>query len=69
MPILAALKAALALVSGPVSAASPVKWAVADLGLIGNAIRLPLVELSAIHRDTVRRAMQVAGLKLEGQAA
>ncbi len=47
----------------------PVKWAVADLGLIGNAIRLPLVELSAVHRDTVRRAMQVAGLKLEGQAA
>jgi 4-hydroxy-tetrahydrodipicolinate synthase len=47
----------------------PVKWAVADLGLIGNAIRLPLVELSAVHRDTVRRAMQLAGLKLEGQAA
>lgn len=47
----------------------PVKWAVADLGLIGNAIRLPLVELSAVHRDTVRRAMQMAGLKLKGQAA
>lgn len=47
----------------------PVKWAVAHLGLIGNAIRLPLVELSAVHRDTVRRAMQLAGLKLEGQAA
>ena len=47
----------------------PVKWAAAHLGLIGNAIRLPLVELSAVHRDTVRRAMQLAGLKLEGQAA
>ena len=47
----------------------PVKWAVARLGLIGNAIRLPLVELSAVHRDTVRRAMQLAGIKLEGQAA
>lgn len=47
----------------------PVKWALAKLGLIGNAIRLPLVELSAIHRDTVARAMQIAGLKLEGQAA
>jgi len=47
----------------------PVKWAVAKLGLIGNAIRLPLVELSAIHRDAVARAMQIAGLKLEGQAA
>jgi 4-hydroxy-tetrahydrodipicolinate synthase len=47
----------------------PVKWAVAKLGLIGNAIRLPLVELSAVHRDTVRRAMQLAGIQLEGQAA
>ena len=47
----------------------PVKWAVAKLGLIGNTIRLPLVELSAIHRDTVARAMQIAGVTLEGQAA
>ena len=47
----------------------PVKWAVAKLGLIGNTVRLPLVELSAIHRDTVARAMQIAALKLEGQAA
>jgi 4-hydroxy-tetrahydrodipicolinate synthase len=47
----------------------PVKWALADMGLIGNGIRLPLVELSAAHRDTVRRAMQFAGLKREGWAA
>ncbi|MBS0613117.1 MAG: 4-hydroxy-tetrahydrodipicolinate synthase [Proteobacteria bacterium] len=47
----------------------PVKWALAQMGLIGNAIRLPLVELSAAHRDTVRRAMQIAELKLEGRAA
>jgi 4-hydroxy-tetrahydrodipicolinate synthase len=47
----------------------PVKWAVARMGLIGNAIRLPLVELSAAHQDTVLRAMQAAGITLEDQAA
>jgi len=47
----------------------PVKWAVARMGLIGNAIRLPLVELSAAHRETVLRAMQSAGVTLEDQAA
>jgi 4-hydroxy-tetrahydrodipicolinate synthase len=47
----------------------PVKWAVARLGLIGNAIRLPLVELSPAHQDTVLRAMRAAGIKLEDQAA
>jgi 4-hydroxy-tetrahydrodipicolinate synthase len=47
----------------------PVKWAVARMGLIGNAIRLPLVELSAAHQDTVMRAMQAAGVTLEDQAA
>jgi 4-hydroxy-tetrahydrodipicolinate synthase len=47
----------------------PVKWAVARLGLIGKAIRLPLVELSPAHQDTVLRAMRAAGIKLEDQAA
>ena len=47
----------------------PVKWAVARMGLIGNAIRLPLVELSAAHQETVLRAMQAAGISLEDQAA
>jgi 4-hydroxy-tetrahydrodipicolinate synthase len=47
----------------------PVKWAVARMGLIGNTIRLPLVELSAVHRDTVVHAMQTAGIILEDQAA
>jgi len=47
----------------------PVKWAVARMGLIGNAIRLPLVELSTPHRDTVLRAMRTAGVILEDQAA
>ena len=47
----------------------PVKWAVARLGLIGNAIRLPLVELSPAHQETVLRAMRAAGITLEDQAA
>jgi 4-hydroxy-tetrahydrodipicolinate synthase len=47
----------------------PVKWAVARMGLIGNAIRLPLVELSAVHQDTVLRAMRAAGVIIEDQAA
>jgi 4-hydroxy-tetrahydrodipicolinate synthase len=47
----------------------PVKWAVARMGLIGNAIRLPLVELSAAHQETVLRAMRAAGVTLEDQAA
>ncbi len=47
----------------------PVKWAVARMGLIGNAIRLPLVELAAAHHETLLRAMQAAGVILEDQAA
>jgi 4-hydroxy-tetrahydrodipicolinate synthase len=47
----------------------PVKWAVARMGLIGGALRLPLVELSAAHRDVVLRAMRTAGIELKGQAA
>lgn len=47
----------------------PVKWALAQMGLIGNGIRLPLVELSAANRDVVRRAMHRAGLHSEGRAA
>jgi 4-hydroxy-tetrahydrodipicolinate synthase len=47
----------------------PVKWALARMGLVGNAIRLPLVELSASHQDSVLRAMRAAGVALEDQAA
>ncbi len=47
----------------------PVKWAVARMGLVGNALRLPLVELSIAHRETVLRAMRAAGVTLEDQAA
>ncbi len=47
----------------------PVKWAVARMGLIGSAIRLPLVDLAPMHQETVLRAMSAAGIKLEDQAA
>jgi 4-hydroxy-tetrahydrodipicolinate synthase len=47
----------------------PVKWAVARMGLMGNAIRLPLVELSPAHHEAVLRAMRAAGVRLEDQAA
>lgn len=47
----------------------PVKWAVARMGLIGNGIRLPLVELAPVHHETVLRAMRAAGVTLEDQAA
>jgi 4-hydroxy-tetrahydrodipicolinate synthase len=47
----------------------PVKWAVARMGIIGNAIRLPLVELATAHHETVLRAMRTAGVTLEDQAA
>lgn len=46
-----------------------VKWAVARLGLMGNAIRSPLVELSPAHHETVLRAMRSAGVRLEDRAA
>jgi 4-hydroxy-tetrahydrodipicolinate synthase len=47
----------------------PVKWAVARMGLIGNAIRLPLVEMAPAHQEAVLRAMREAGVTLEDQAA
>jgi 4-hydroxy-tetrahydrodipicolinate synthase len=47
----------------------PVKWAVARMGLIGSALRLPLVEMSAVHQETILRAMRTAGIELKDQAA
>ena len=40
----------------------PVKWAVAQLGLIGGGIRLPLTPLSADYHALIRTAMQEAGV-------
>lgn len=42
----------------------PVKWAVAQMGLIASGIRLPLTPLSAAHHETVRDAMRQAGIKV-----
>ena len=47
----------------------PVKWAVARMGLIGDTVRLPLVELAAAHHETVLRAMRAAGVIVEEKAA
>lgn len=39
----------------------PVKWALAEMGLIGPGLRLPLTPLAAQHHDTVRAALREAG--------
>ncbi|WP_038207680.1 4-hydroxy-tetrahydrodipicolinate synthase [Xenophilus azovorans] len=43
----------------------PVKWALARMGRMGGALRLPMTELSEAHRPTVEAALQACGL-LEG---
>jgi 4-hydroxy-tetrahydrodipicolinate synthase len=40
----------------------PVKWALAQMGLIGGTLRLPLTELSEPYHDAVGRALQNAGV-------
>ena len=40
----------------------PVKWAVAEMGLMEHAIRLPLTELSAAYHLKVTRALEQADL-------
>ena len=47
----------------------PVKWGLTQMGLIGAALRLPLVELTPAHHETVRRALRAAGVSLKDQAA
>ncbi|MGH8750952.1 MAG: 4-hydroxy-tetrahydrodipicolinate synthase [Burkholderiales bacterium] len=42
----------------------PVKWAVAQMGLIAPGIRLPLTPLSSVHHETVTSAMRAAGIKV-----
>jgi len=39
----------------------PVKWALAEMGLIEGALRLPLVPLSPAYHETVRVALRAAG--------
>ncbi len=40
----------------------PLKWAMAERGLIGRGIRLPLTPLSPAQHDAVRSALQAAGI-------
>lgn len=40
----------------------PVKWAMAEIGLMEAGIRLPLTPLSDVYHDRVRAAMRKAGL-------
>jgi len=42
----------------------PVKWAVAQMGLIGMGIRLPLTPLSQQFHEIVREAMRQADIKI-----
>ena len=40
----------------------PVKWAMAQIGLIGTGLRLPLTPLAAQHHETIREAMREVGI-------
>lgn len=55
---LAALHRDLFLEANPI----PVKWAMAEMGLIGPAIRLPMTPLSECYQASVRAALQQAGI-------
>jgi len=44
----------------------PVKWAVAQMGLIGAGIRLPLTPMSAQFNEIVAEALRHAGIALAG---
>jgi 4-hydroxy-tetrahydrodipicolinate synthase len=45
---------------------APVKWAMAQMGLIENGLRLPMVPLSEKSHQTVREALHEAGIALPG---
>ena len=40
----------------------PVKWAMARMGLMGGALRLPMTPLSAANEAVVEQALRAAGL-------
>jgi len=43
----------------------PVKWALAEMGMMPSGLRLPLAPLSTPFHDTVRSALRAAGLALQ----
>jgi 4-hydroxy-tetrahydrodipicolinate synthase len=45
---------------------APVKWALAEMGMIENGLRLPLVPLSEKSYGAVREALHEAGIALPG---
>ena len=45
---------------------APVKWALAEMGMIENGLRLPLVQMSDKNRSVVREALHEAGIALPG---
>jgi len=47
----------------------PVKWVLAQMGLMGEAIRLPLTPLANQHHALLRSAMEQAGIARVPQAA
>ena len=55
---LSGLNEALFIEANPI----PVKWAMVELGLVKEGIRLPLVALSTAHQETVLEAIRQAGL-------
>ena len=62
---LADLHRALFLESNPI----PVKWALAEMGLIASGLRLPLTPLSSAHHGALHRALRKAGaLQPDGAA-
>ena len=45
---------------------APVKWAMAEMGLIENGLRLPMVPLSDKSYQAVREALHAAGIAIPG---
>lgn len=58
--LLQPLNKALFVESNPI----PLKWALAEMGLISPGIRLPLTPYSEEHHDQMRQAIKNAGIKL-----
>ncbi|MEM9334982.1 MAG: dihydrodipicolinate synthase family protein, partial [Pseudomonadota bacterium] len=55
------LNSALFLESNPI----PVKWAVAQMGLIDPNLRLPLTDFGSNHHDALLQAMRSAGIEVK----
>jgi 4-hydroxy-tetrahydrodipicolinate synthase len=46
----------------------PVKWALNQMGLIAQYLRLPMTEFTEQHHEQMRNALAIAGVKLEDAA-